>query len=410
MEIFSELLILLFVARLFGEIAERVGQPSSAGEIISGIVLALVILMFGDEVSFLRHLPESEVLSMVANVGIFALVLLAGIEMEPDEIAKHSKSYMAVAAGGMVVPLLGGMALAWWFLPASEQKQAQVMITGIAFSISAIPVSVKILSDLGLMHSPVGRTIIAAALFDDIYGLFLLAIVLALIETGEIPDPTAFALLIGKVTAFFAITMVLGTHVYPKVSKHLKTMQAAALEFSALAAVAIAYGWLAEGLGIHWILGAFMAGLYFERSRVGVRAYQEIRLFFEVATRGFLGPIFFLSIGLGVSLSAISEVPLFLVLVIFIAFFGKLIGAAIPSLMTGLSKKEAMAVGIGMNARGAVELIVLSIALKAGVFDHVSGDGPVVSNLYSVLVLMGVVTTILSPMLLRRIISRFEPD
>ncbi len=410
MEVFSELLFFLIVARLFGEATERAGHPSSVGEIIAGMTLAGVVLMFGDDLSFLHHLPESKVLSMVENVGIFALVLLAGIEMEPDEIAKHSKAYMAVAAGGMIVPLLGGVALAWWFLPSSELKQAQVMITGVAFSISAIPVSVKILTDMGQMHSAAGRTIIAAALFDDIYGLFLLAIVLALVETGQVPDPAAFALLVGKVVAFFVITVLLGTHVYPRFSKHLKAMQAASIEFSALAAVAIAYGWLAEVLGMHWILGAFMAGLYFESSRVGVRAYRDLRLFFSVVTQGFLGPLFFLSIGLRVSLDAVIEIPLFLVLVIAIAFFGKLVGAGVPSLMTGLSKREAAAVGVGMNARGAVELIVLSIAQQAGLFEYVPGDGPIVRNLYSALVLMGVVTTVLSPLLLRRILRKVERE
>jgi len=408
MEVFSELLFFLIVARLFGEATERAGHPSSVGEIVAGMALAGVVLMFGDDVSFLHHLPESKVLSMVENVGIFALVLLAGIEMEPDEIAKHSKAYMAVAGGGMVVPMLGGVALAWWYLPPSEFRQAQIMITGVALSISAIPESVKILTDMGQMHSPAGRTIVAAALFDDIYGLFLLAIVLALVETGQVPDPVAFALLVAKVIAFFTITVVLGVHVYPRFNKHLKTMQAASIEFSALAAIAIAYGWLAEILGMHWILGAFMAGLYFESSRVGVRVYQEFRLLFSVVTQGFLGPLFFLSIGLRVSLDAVIEVPLFLALMIAIAFFGKIIGAGAPSLMTGLSRRDALAVGVGMNARGAVELIVLSIAQQAGLFEHTQGDGPIVRNLYSALVLMGVVTTVLSPLLLRRILRQAE--
>ena len=410
MEVFSELLVLLFTARLFGEVAERLGHPSSVGEIIAGMTLAGIVVLFGDDIAFLHQLPQSEVLSMVANVGIFALVLYAGIEMEPDEIAKHSKAYIAVAGGGMAVPLLGGAALAWWFLPPSDLKQAQVMITSVAFSISAIPVSVKILTDMAQMHSPAGRTIVGAALFDDVFGLFLLAIVLALIETGQVPDPAAFVLLLGKVFAFFAITVLLGVHVYPRFSKSLKTMQAAAVEFSALAAVAIAYGWLAEVLGMHWILGAFMAGLYFESSRVGVRAYQEMRLFFGVVTQGFLGPIFFLSIGLRVSLDSVIEIPLFLILIIMIAFLGKLIGAGLPALMTGLSRREALAVGVGMNARGAVELIVLSIAQQAGLFDPAAGDGPVVRNLYSALVLMGVVTTVLSPMLLRRILFRTDRE
>jgi Kef-type K+ transport system membrane component KefB len=238
-----------------------------------------------------------------------------------------------------------------------------------------------------------------------VFGLFLLAVILAVIQTGQIPDITAFAVLLAEVVAFFAITVALGVHVYPRVSRGMKALQAAAFEFSALAAVALAYGLLADALGIHWILGAFMAGLFFEKSRVGVKAYNEIRLVLGAITLGFLGPIFFLSIGLRVELGAITAVPLFLILLMAVAFFGKLVGAGVPALLLGLDRRDAAAIGIGMSARGAVELAVLNIAYHAGLFPTVAPDGSVAAYLFSALILMGVVTTLMAPMLLRRVLG-----
>ena len=401
MEIFLELLALLLLTRLLGEAAERLGLPSSVGEIFAGILLALSIVWIGPALPFLSQMASSDVLVAVANLGIFFLVLSAGIEMEPREIAESSKISLLVALGGMILPLAGGFALTWSFLPESDLRTTLAFLAGVALSISAIPATVKVFNDLGLLHSKIGEVVVAAAVFDDVLGLFLLAALLALIETGQAPDLLAFLLLLGKTALFFIVTVLLGTHVYPRISRGMKTMQAAATEFSALAVVALAYGLLAELLGMHWILGAFMAGLYFERARVGFRAYNEIRLICGTLTGGLLGPLFFLYIGLHVDLTALTQAPLFLVLVIALAFFGKLVGAGLPARLAGLSGRDAAAVGIGMSARGAVELVVLSIAYEKGVFLTADNGDPVTASLFSALVLMGVVTTILAPIALR---------
>ena len=409
MEVFLELLVLLVLTRAFGEAAERLGQPASAGEILAGVMLAAVVTWFGESIPFAAQLVSSDVLGDVANVGIFFLVLLAGIEMQPRKIAAGATGSFVVALGGVIVPLIAGFGLAWVFLPESELKYAQALLVGVALSITAIPATIKTFTDLGLLQTRVGEIVVSAALFDDVIGLLLLAILLAVIETGQIPDVTVLALLLAKVAAFFAITIVLGTHVYPRVSRGVRALQAAAVEVSALAAVALAYGLLAEWLGMHWILGGFMAGLYFERSRVGLRAYNEMKLIFTAMTRGVLGPLFFISIGLRVDLSAITGAPVFLLLLTIVAFLGKIAGAGLPALRVGLDRREALAVGVGMSSRGAVELIVISIAYGAGLFASDNQDDPIVKHLFSSLVLIGVITTLLAPVLLRRILSRNPP-
>jgi Kef-type K+ transport system membrane component KefB len=402
LEIFVELLVLLIITRALGEAAERLGQPAMVGEIMAGVVLAGLAVWLGQSVPFLVQLTTSEVVEAVASLGIFFLALQAGIEMEPKEIAESSAAAFAIAIGGMVLPFLGGLGLAWMFLPETELKTAQALLTAVALSVSAIPATMKVLTDLDLLHSRVGEIVVSAAIFDDVLGLFLLAILLAVIETGHAPDAATLAVLLAKVIAFFALTVALGARVYPRISRGLKAMQVAAVELSALAVVALAYGLLAEALDMHWILGAFIAGLFFEKSRVGPKAYNEMKLICGAVTSGLLAPLFFASIGLRVDLTAIAAVPLFLILLIAIAFAGKLVGSGLPALWIGLNRRESLAVGIGMSARGAVEFVVLSIAYEAGLFFQGDNSEPIVAHLFSSLVLMAVVTTMLTPILMRR--------
>jgi len=408
LDILVHLLALLIIARVVGELAERLGQPASVGEIVSGIMLVSAAAWFGQALPFLEQLIASDALEAAAHIGIFFLLLLAGIEIEPKEIAENSAVSFAVAFGGMIVPLLGGFGLVWLFVPESDLKPVQALLTGVALSISAIPAIVKMLTELGLLHTRVGAILVSAAIFDDVLGLFLLAVLLSMMESGTFPDIATLVLMLAKVTAFFAITVTLGVHVYPRISRRIKAMQAAAIEFSAITIVALAYGVLAELLGMHWILGAFMAGLYFEKTRVGRREYDEMRLICGTLTRGVLGPLFFISIGLQVDLSAVTAVPVFLLLLIAIAFLGKLLGAGIPALIAGLQRQEAAIIGIGMSARGTVELILLSIALESGIFSQAGQKDPIVTHLFSSLVIVGVITTLLVPMIMRRLQTRIN--
>ena len=115
MEVLAELFLILIIARAFGEVTERMGQPSSVGELVAGMFIAIMAVQLGDYVAILAHLPSSPALEVVANVGIFLLVLVAGIELQPTEISKHSVTSFVVAIGGMVAPLFGGIAAIWVF-------------------------------------------------------------------------------------------------------------------------------------------------------------------------------------------------------------------------------------------------------------------------------------------------------
>lgn len=402
MEHALHLLILILATRLFGEMFTRLRQPASIGEIFAGVLLA-VIATTPFAAPFIGGLPQSPFLKGAAEFGIFFLLLFAGIEMRPREIAAQSGVSLAVALGGVLVPLFSGFGLAWLFLPETDLKLAQALLVGVGLSISAIPVAVKVLQEMGLLHGRVGNTIVSAAIFDDIIGLVLLAVVLSVIETGSAPEGAEILLLLGKVTVFFSVTVIIGIFLIPHLVKYASRFRIPSADFSTLLIIAFGFAFFAEILGMDFILGPFVAGLFFEPETVGEKVYAGVKQTTQTATDGLLAPLFFASIGARIDLSAVSAIPAFLAALLAIAFLGKLLGAGIPARLAGLSAREATAVGIGLSGRGAVELIIASIALEAGLF---RSPDPIVANLFSALVITAVVTTVIMPFGLRAVLPR----
>jgi len=405
MNVMLALFLFLLLARFGGFVAERARLPVSVGEMMAGVLIAMAASNFGDSVPFLPAIIKDEFVAAAADIAVFFLVLLAGIELEPREIAQASGKALWIALGGVLVPLVGGVWLAWEWLPMGPEHHSQALVTGVVLSITALPVVVKVLTDFNKLRSSAGEMVITAALFDDIIGLVLIALLLAIVETGGLPAPADLGLMALKVAAFFTITMLLGVHVYPRVQKGLKLMKASAIEFSALVTAALGYGWLAETMGLHWVIGAFMAGLYFEKSRVGGRSYTEILAIVNTMVQGVLGPLFFLSMGLYVDIGAAGDMPVLLVGLLVFALLSKIVGAGLPALFLGFNPRDAVIIGTGMAARGVVGLVVLGIAVDAGVFNG-AGDNPAGTPLLTALVLVSVLTTALTPLLLQLVLRK----
>lgn len=400
MEAIGALLILLLAARLLGALVERISLPSAVGEMLAGMVVISVAQIAGPHQIFFEGLPESETLSHVADLGIFFLLLMAGVEMQLSDTVHDARKSIVVAFGGVALPLAAGVVLGFVFLEDGPQRTAQALLVGVALSITAIAASAKILQEFGLLRSEAGRVLITAALFDDILGLFLLALLSSMIASGELPGPLAFAILLAKVIAFFVTTGLLGVHVYPRISKKIHRREAAEIEFGALVIVALAYGFLAELLGLHWAVGAFMAGLFMEKSRIGKQPHKSMRLMLNALTAGVLGPLFFAWIGLQANLTAIIEIPGFLVVLIVIAFVTKVLGGGIAAAAVGYSKQESTIIGVGLAPRGEIMIVVISVALAAGLIDGGTTD-PVAQHLFSALILMALANTVLAPLVLR---------
>ena len=213
---------------------------------------------------------------------------------------------------------------------------------------------------------------------------------------------TMLALRIG---AFIGISAVLGIWLLPFLARILKRFWIDELEFSFLLVTGLGFSLLAEWFGLHFILGAFLAGLFFTRRMLDKKIFAGVKNRVSGITTGFLSPIFFASIGMRLDLSAISTIPLFLFLLILAAVLGKMLGAGLPAYWVTRSWHEASLVGFGMNARGAVELIIADIALRQGLFLHPDPAPVIVSSLFSAVVIMAVLTTLITPIGLRWMLS-----
>ena len=406
MEIFYILLILLVITRALGEVAVRLGQPALVGELLAGIALGAVIRFSPSSFPVMHAIPDNEVFTAITDLGIFFLMLMTGLEMRPKEVAEKSKGAMFIALGGLIIPLLVGFLLGWLFLPQSNVRLAQALFIGTALAITAVPVAAKVLMDMDKLRSTAGKMIVSAAIVDDILGLLLLAVLTAVIRTGEMPDPTGLLLLGGQIILFMAIVTTIGLYILPHLERVFHRSMSEEFEFSILLVVAFGFAVLAEALHMHFILGAFAAGLFFTKRTMDTDVFKGVQSRISGITTGFLAPVFFASIGLHLDVTAFTSIPMFLVVLIVAAIFCKLIGAGLPAYWIGLSGKDSMIVGIGMSGRGAVELIVADIALRAGLFSHPDPTPALVANLFSAIVIMAVVTTLMTPIGLRMIVSR----
>ena len=407
MDILYLILVLLVVTRVFAELAERVRVPAIVGELMAGVALGVCLRAFGDSMPVLWSATQSETYESIVSLGMFFLMLLAGIRMEPLDFARTSKTAVVVAIGGMAVPVGAGLALGAIVLPDSPYKLVQCLFLGVALAITAVPVAVRIFLDVGELDTRVGKMVIAAAIWDDLISLFLLALLVAAITGGGIETfgTQAALLLLGKVVLFFAITIPFGLFVFPWAGRYFKYLRFPEVDFTMLLIAALAYASLAERLELHFIIGAFLAGMFFYPGIAPQTNYDRVEKQMSGITRGFLAPIFFVSVGLHIEFSALGEAPVFVFVLTMVALLSKFVGAGLPAYWTGLSKIEALKVGVGMSGRGAVELIVAGVALQAGLFLHPSPPPPIVASLYSAIVIMALVTTVLAPLILRRLVD-----
>ena len=402
------ILILLVVTRAFGEIAERAEMPALVGELVAGIVLGFLLQQFQHLTPSIWFAANSDIFNGLAELGMFFLMLLVGIRMEPLDFARSSRSAILIAVGGMMLPMSIGFGFGQVVLPESDLKNAQALFLGVALAITAVPVAVRIFMDLGALDSRVGKAVIAAALWDDVLSLFLMALLLATIgnqATGSFSLDTLLPV-VGKVLLFFVITIPVGLYIFPLIGRYFRYLSFPEVDFSMMLIAALAYAVLAELLDLHQIIGAFMAGMFFHPKIVETSIYERVEQQMSGLTRGFLAPIFFVSVGFHLDFSSVAQVPGFVLVLTGLALASKLIGSGIPAYWAGFSRRESLLVGVGMSGRGAVELVIAGVALDAGLFLHPEPPGPIVGSLFSAIVIMAIVTTVATPIALRMLWHR----
>lgn len=384
MDLILAVLVILVTARVFGEIAEHLGQPSIIGQIIAGVLLGPSLF------NVVTPTHDSEYLAML---GIFFLMFIAGMGINPERMIRTGRTAVSVASGGVIIPLaLGfgvGVIAGPYFIPGFSVTEA--LILGVCLSISAVGAAEATLMELRKIKSDLGQVIVEAGIIDDVIGLILLSVITGVIKAGIENAFFSVTNIILNVVIFFAVFIFIGVFVFPKLLKWAGKLKSPQSLFGITIILVMFFAVSSEYLLGSGIIGAFMAGVF---TRYATEKHEDVENAlldkFSSLALGLLTPLFFVWVGIKLSPGILTEAgPLFFsVFVILAAITGKVFGAYIPSRLNGFNQKKSLAIGFGMNARGAVELVIAGIALQGGLISQ---------DLFSIIVIMALVTTILAP-------------
>jgi len=402
-----QLFLLLLFARVFGELFQRMGQPTVVGEILAGVVLGPSLLgaipVFSD-LMISQSSTGTNLLEVVSLLGAMLLLLITGLETDLALIKHHSRSAFGTAIGGLILPLILGFGFCF-LIPDSllvDPKQRIVfsLFLATALSVSAIPVIAKVLIDLNLIRRDIGQITIAAGMIDDTAAWILLSIVLGLIEFGVVTAQNVF-ISVGKVLLFLSVSFVAGKWIAAKtVSFAQNSIQGRYKFLTILILFSFGFGAIAQSLRLEAVLGAFVAGIIFSRiPAIPKEAIERIESF----TFGIFAPIFFAAAGLKVSLEPLLKPELLLIGIglIVVATISKVAGAYIGARWVGKSDHwTALSFGAGLNARGAIQIIVATIGLSFGIISQ---------EIFSLIIIMAVVTSIMAPFMLRYTLKKVKP-
>jgi len=392
--------LMLLTAKLLGEGFSRLKQPAIMGEITAGLILGPTVLgaLFPEFFEWL--FPTGHVtiaIEGLVTLAVILLLLVSGLEVDLTVVFSRGKTAVYTGILGIIIPFSFGFAAAYIFAPfftihSSYPHLLFAVFLGTAMSISALPVIAKSLMDIGIFKSEIGFVIISAAMFDDIVGWLIFSLVLGKLGAGENPFGFGTTLLL---TLLFAVTgVVFLRKLFNRVIPFLQTKisyPGGMLNFIFITGLLGAA--FTEYIGIHAVFGAFIMGIAIGNS---ANLKEEIRDNINQFVTNLFAPLFFVSIGLRVNFGANFNIPLIL-LILILAFAGKVIGCSLGARLGGLSKEDSLAVGFGMNSRGAMEMILSLLALEAGLINE---------EIFVALVIMAVVTSLTGAPMMKYYINK----
>lgn len=370
---------ILLGAKLAASFSQRLGLPAVFGELMFGLLVGP---------SILNWIHPNEALHLLADIGVILLMFMAGMETDMAEMRKVGKTSLLTAIGGMALPLAGGLGLGLAFgIPLNGALFLGAVLTATSVSISA-----QTLREMGHLRSREGTTILSAAIIDDILGVVLFAIVMSLVGAGNI------LLTLGKMLVFFPIAWLLGDRILPSIIRWTEKQKHPESGLAILFGLLLVYAWAAEVFGsVATITGAYLLGVLVAKH---VEKHHIIHSGSAALGYGFLIPIFFVNIGLQAQTSGLVSNPMLTVLLAIFAVASKIIGCGAGALMGGMTRRSALQVGVSMVSRGEVALVIAGAGLAAGLLDAAN---------FSILILVTLVTTLITPPLLRLSFSTEAP-
>lgn len=403
----AALAALLAGARLLGETARRLGQAPVLGEILAGVLLGPTLLGRVAPGTLAWLFPDAGPVALVReSVAALALtwfMFAAGLEVDLSSVLRRGRAAFAVSLAGIAVPFALGfgaaaVAPAAFGAEADAPRWTFAFMLATAVAISALPVIARTLLDLDLYRTDFGALVIAAAVVNDLLGWLVFASLLALVQAGGGAATVGAAglelpVVLLAVVAFALAVLTAGRWLLDRLLPHVQVWAGFPAGGLALGlSLALAGAALTEALGVHAIFGAFLVGVALGDSR---HLRERTRSLVEQFVGGGLAPLFFASIGLKTDFAAAFD-PALCALVLAIAIAGKVGGGLLGGRLAGLARREALATGIALNARGAMEIILGLVALRAGLIGE---------RLYVALVVMALVTSLMCPPLLRSVLA-----
>jgi Kef-type K+ transport system membrane component KefB len=384
--IIISLSILLFTAKIFAEIFQRIKQPVVLGELLAGIIvgpyaLGGLPLFDGQPLVVL-----DETVKHIGELAAIVILFIAGLEITPREFLRGGAASFTVGALGVIVPFsIGFVVLSIYGLGTFE-----ILLIATALTATSIAISIQVLSELGKMQSKEARLILGAAIVDDILAIAILSVVVTMVQSGDsIPQVSDIAFLILKILGLFAVLLVGSVLIIPRILHREKLWRSKGSIEGITTAIFFGIAGVAAYVGLSPIVGAFAAGMAVASTKL-IKQVEE----YAHKLQFIFAPLFFAIIGAQVDLRGINLDVLFIAgIIIVIAVFSKLIGCGLPSMLFLKDKAKSMKVGIGMVSRGEVGLIVAGVGVTSGVLS---------SDVYTSIILMVAVTTIITPIWLKK--------
>ena len=385
-----QIVVILSVARLIGYIFQRIGQQSVIGEITAGIILGPSLLgwLMPDVFSFLFPASSLPNLQLLSQIGLVLFMFIIGMELDINTLKSRASEAILVSHVSIVFPYFLGVGLAYFlyesYAPSNISFVAFGLFMGIAMSITAFPVLARILKERNITKTRAGSMAIISAAIGDVSAWCILPFVIAIARAGDISNAW-FSILL---TGVYVLAMLFG--VRPVLSKLSKRFYAEGNLHSTFTAtvflILLASAYMAEVIGIHALFGAFLAGAIMPNN-FSLRNLFTERI--EDVSTFLLMPLFFAFTGLRTQIGLLNDTHLWFIcsIIVLLAVAGKLIGSAFASKLVGYSLKDSLSIGVLMNTRGLMELIVLNIGYDLGILKP---------EIFTMMVFMALATTFMT--------------
>lgn len=399
-----QIALLMAVGRGLGEIMQRIGQPSVMGELLAGIILGPSLFGWiwpeAQHAIFPKTPEQKAMIDGIAQVGILLLLLLTGMETDLKLVRRVGKAAIAISIAGILVPFACGFVLGEFLpdalLPDPQERLVASLFMGTALSISSVKIVAVVVREMNFMRRNVGQIIVATAVIDDTIGWIIIAVIFSLASHGTLDVGSVAKAMLGTFV-FLAVSFTIGRRlVFQLIRWANDNLVSAAAVITVILLLMSVMAMITHLIGVHTVLGAFVAGILVGESPILTRQIDE-RLRGLISS--FFMPVFFGLAGLSADLSVLRDPNLLMLtgLLVVIASVGKFGGAFVGGTLGGLNARESLALASGMNARGSTEVIIATIGLSIGVLSQ---------NLFTMIVTMAIVTTMAMPPMLRAALAR----